>query len=168
MATAPSAQIVISIPEILELILLQLDNQTILTAAQRACRAWRELIHGSSSLQKALFFLPEGHCGREDEKAQNPLLVQRFPYFFFGKEEPVSLLPSLDMIKRPKKLEAYLRPEASWRRMLVQQPPVLVIGLLNTFLGVNSSLEFYEVHVSSLTVRLFYIVSYKYLLYQDW
>jgi hypothetical protein len=152
MVTAYSAQIrTLSTPEILEAILLQLDNQTLLTA-QRTCRTWRALIYGSPSLPKALFFLPEAHCGREDEenKTQNPLLVNRFPSFF-GKTKSVSLLPSLDMLKRPEKLEAYLRPEASWRSMLVQQPPILVIGLLETILGKQDSHEFYEVHVSSLT-----------------
>jgi hypothetical protein len=87
------------------------------------------------------------------KKAQNPLLMERFPSFF-GKAKS---LPSLDMIKRPKKLEVYLRPEASWRRMLVQQPPVLVIGLLKTVPDLpdtRDSHEFYEIHVSSLSCYL--------------
>lgn len=164
MAASSAQNMSLSIPEILESILLQLDNQTLLTAAQQTCRAWRELIYGSLSLQKALFFLPEEHCGRKDEeRTQNPLLVQRFPSFF-GHTKSVSLLPSLDMIKTPKKLEAYLRPEASWRRMLVQQPPRLAIGIVESTISVSCNQKFYEVQVNppSLAMRLFHI----YLLYR--
>jgi hypothetical protein len=152
MVTAHSAQrLSLSTPEILELILLQLDNQTLLTAAQQTCRGWRELIYRSPYLQKALFFLPESGRGDEEEKTQNPLLIRRFPSLFGKSNELGSLLPSLDMIKTPQKLEAYLRPEASWRRMLVQQPPVLVIGALESVYGMHDGHEFYEIHVSCLS-----------------
>ncbi|CRG90144.1 hypothetical protein PISL3812_07186 [Talaromyces islandicus] len=38
--------------------------------------------------------------------------------------------------------------------MLVQQPPVLVIGLLDTILGMQDSHEFYEVHVVNDGLRM--------------
>lgn len=145
MITAYSAQTeCLSTSEILELIFLQLDPQTLLIAAQQTCRAWRGVIHESPSLQRALFLIPSDY----PEKIRNPLLVKRFPSFF-GKTRSRSLLSSLDMITKPDKLEAYIRPEASWRRMLVQQPPVSVVGLFYTVNGMFVDYrEYYEVHVS--------------------
>jgi hypothetical protein len=35
----------------------------------------------------------------------------------------------------PAKREMYLRPEASWRRMLTQQPPVFTVGLFSMGAG---------------------------------
>lgn len=144
MATSDNAQSkCLSTPEILESILLQVDPYSLLTAAQQTCRTWGGIIHESPSLQKALFFTPDEH----PKKVQNPLLVQRFPSFF-GKTK-WSLLPSLDMIKKPGKLGAYVRPEASWRRMLVQQPPISVVGMISTFgAAFMDYREYYEIHVS--------------------
>jgi hypothetical protein len=36
----------------------------------------------------------------------------------------------MDIIRNPHKAEAYIREEASWRRMLVQQPPANGLALL--------------------------------------
>jgi hypothetical protein len=63
-------------------------------------------------------------------KSWNPLLAEAFPSFFsrdgtsadgFGR----FTFATFDMIQRPDKTTVYNRKEASWRRMLVQQPPVL-------------------------------------------
>ncbi|KAJ6067976.1 uncharacterized protein N7446_005013 [Penicillium canescens] len=59
-----------------------------------------------------------------------PLLASKFPYWFpaddtkscaiaFGAGDMQDFLESSDI---------YRRPEASWRRMLVQQPPIMALG----------------------------------------
>ncbi|UNI23878.1 hypothetical protein JDV02_009670 [Purpureocillium takamizusanense] len=45
--------------ELLELILVRVDMQTLLVSAQRASRTWHALIETSPALQRRLFFLPE-------------------------------------------------------------------------------------------------------------
>ncbi|KAF7162566.1 hypothetical protein CNMCM5623_007812 [Aspergillus felis] len=119
------------IPEILEMILLNLDMRTLL-CVQRTCRFWLSIIRDSSLIQKALYFTPiENTPGQE--KVQNPLLVEAFPALFklvdpdnpeddYEYDDPT--LAAFDMMESSSKLAAYLRPEASWRRMLLQQPPV--------------------------------------------
>lgn len=44
--------------ELLELILLGLDTQTLLTAARRVCKFWNGVVQESAQLQAALFFRP--------------------------------------------------------------------------------------------------------------
>lgn len=116
---------VVSTAELLELILLHLDLRTLLTAAQRTCRYWNVLIRDSPSLQKHLYLMPDENIS----KSWNPLLAEVFPSFFsrdggsaaeFGR----FTFATFDMIKYPDKITAYNRKGASWRRMLVQQPPI--------------------------------------------
>lgn len=114
------------------MILLNLDMRTLL-CIQRTCRSWLSVIRDSPAIQKALYFTPIENTPA-DEKVQNPLLVEAFPALFkltdpdnpeddYTYDEPA--LATFDMMKNPSKLAAYLlRSEASWRRMLVQQPPV--------------------------------------------
>src|SRR5437879_630808 len=93
---------VLSTAELLELILLQLDLRTLLTAAQRTCRYWKTLIRDSPSLQKYLFLMPDESA----PKSWNPLLAEAFPSFFsqdgtsatgFGR----FTFATFDMIQRP-------------------------------------------------------------------
>lgn len=123
---------VLSTAELLELILLQLDLRTLLTAAQRICRYWKTLIRDSPSLRKYLFLMPDESA----PKSWNPLLAEAFPSFFsrdgtsatgFGR----FTFATFDMIQRPDKITAYNRKEASWRRMLVQQPPILELAFFD-------------------------------------
>ncbi|PYH42454.1 F-box protein, partial [Aspergillus saccharolyticus JOP 1030-1] len=122
------------IPEILESILLQLDMRTLLTAAQLVCHEWRALITQSCRLQEKLFFRPRMH----GPPVPNPLLAEVFPLVFPPSPPPlpgrVALAEKsgfrnltfryLDMIWNPRKQAAYTRTDASWRRMLIRQPPV--------------------------------------------
>jgi hypothetical protein len=151
-----SAQmVVLSNPYLLEMIILQLDIRTLLMSAQLVCHTWGSTITSSSSIQQALFFraLPRGSSNAV-EKTYNPLLAELFPSFFpqdpspsapknWGDEDiretsssidgKVTLnfaLSSLDMVRHPEKMDAYLRKDASWRRMLVQQPPALSVSYL--------------------------------------
>jgi hypothetical protein len=65
----------------------------------------------------------------------NPLLAQAFPQFFppayerkltANEERHTSRFSfkDLDMLTSPEKKTAYMRREASWRKMLLRQPPV--------------------------------------------
>ncbi|KAI2718425.1 hypothetical protein CBS147311_5701 [Penicillium roqueforti] len=161
MATPPtSAQThALSIPEIFELILLNLDTRPLLTKATRICHAWTNFIDSSPPIQWALFFRPLDNALKKP-KTQNPLLAETFPSIFHqsgpsnGKtikmkdtdtnttNEPCTststsnlTFTTFDMVKHPRKWDAFIRPEASWRRMLVQQPPVYTLSLLRSNVG---------------------------------
>ncbi|KAJ5832554.1 hypothetical protein N7474_000865 [Penicillium riverlandense] len=141
-----------STPEILEMILLQLDLRTLLIAAQRVCRSWVTLISQSVQIQRALFFSP---VDKPDipmhEKTQNPLLAETFPCVFpsSGKELGKCKFAALDMNQSSTKRAMYMRKEASWRRMLVQQPPILDFGLLRVVHGqVGDQASAFKIHGS--------------------
>ncbi|KAF4213131.1 hypothetical protein CNMCM8980_007389 [Aspergillus fumigatiaffinis] len=141
------------IPEILEMILLNLDMRTLLYI-QRTCHSWLSMIRGSSPIQKALYFTPI-ETTPDQSKVQNPLLREAFPALFkltdpdnpeddYEYDEPT--LAAFDMMKTPTKLAAYLRPEASWRRMLLQQPPMCNFGVCRYSTGgYGFSHTFFEV-----------------------
>lgn len=162
----------LSIPEIFELILLNLDTRTLLTKATRICHAWSHFINSSPPIQWALFFRPLTNSLNKT-KTQNPLLAATFPSIFHQStssnggstnknndpETDTSTIDdkinsrltftSFDMVRNPLKWDAYIRPEASWRRMLVQQPPVYTLSLLRSNVGHGGQyLYIYEALVS--------------------
>ncbi|KAJ5185983.1 hypothetical protein N7491_006146 [Penicillium cf. griseofulvum] len=153
----PAQSHALSIPEIFELILLHLDIRTLLTKATRICRAWSHFIDSSPPIQWALFFRPLDNALNK-RKIQNPLLAETFPSIFhqsgssdgrypnrnsdtdtdtdISKEKTTHLtFTTFDMVRNPHKWDTYIRPEASWRRMLVQQPPVYTVSLLRSNVG---------------------------------
>ncbi|OQD94223.1 hypothetical protein PENSOL_c027G10886 [Penicillium solitum] len=127
-------------PEILEMILAEMDMRTLLTCTQRVCRAWLNLINALPSIQKALFFTPikESEWGM-GKKMPNPLLAEFFPSFF--PEEGrlkyahfiFSDIPMTDDV--PPTMPLFVRAGASWRKMLVQRPPMFDIGTLHIHRG---------------------------------
>ena len=140
----PAQTRALAIPEIVISILHQMDTQTLM-AAQRVCRSWTDYIRRSRSLQEALFFIPVSEKSRAETRVSNPMLAQAFRSAFPSrglrgssnaddKVETVSL-SEFDLTKCPAKREMYLRPEASWRRMLTQQPPVFTVGLFSMCAG---------------------------------
>ncbi|KAH8886535.1 hypothetical protein GQ53DRAFT_750550 [Thozetella sp. PMI_491] len=131
----PPRDAVMATPELLECVLLRLDLRTLLTAAQRVCRAWHSLIMTSPSLQKALFFSPVGPaaCDASGDYKQvayqpNPLLQTTFPSWFPRQSDGDVSDGKPPWIKTESTLKVFLRPEASWRRMLVRQPPPCKLG----------------------------------------
>ncbi|KAF2255238.1 hypothetical protein BU26DRAFT_547233 [Trematosphaeria pertusa] len=117
---------VLSTPELLEHILAQLPTRDLLFA-QRLSRHFRKAITLSPSLQQLLFF----HASPFKEDRQwtlNPLLREVLvPWFVRPSNrwamptyESIELLDGLD---DESGRQAFLRPEASWRRMLLIQPP---------------------------------------------
>lgn len=122
-------------PEVLEMILLQTDMRTLLTSCQRVCRNWRNLITMSPSIQKALFFtsIKDSEWG-VGEKIPNSLLARMFPTIFPAQGNPEDHdfeFSDCTMTKDLASLDQFVRKEASWRRMLVQQPPIQELGLFH-------------------------------------
>jgi hypothetical protein len=155
----PATEKTLSTAELLESILLQLDLQTLLTSAQRTCRTWTNLIRGSPALQRALYFTPVSDT-RGHEAVLNPLLIDTFPSFFEVENETLfgggngTLLASLRMFKQPETQASFLREEASWRRMLVQQPPVFKIARWHCSVGQFGVYLYREIPVSLLAALL--------------
>ncbi|KAJ7777933.1 hypothetical protein DFH07DRAFT_1036310 [Mycena maculata] len=107
----------ISTPELLELILAQLPIRDLLVTAPLICTMWWAITL-SPTLQRALFFEPDP----SSSPIQNPLLVENFSPFFAPANQgsTAASLKAMPWVKAP---EAFRRVDASWRRMLVSQPP---------------------------------------------
>lgn len=123
------------VPELLEAILLQIDMHTLLVSCQRVCRLWRDVINDSSNLQEALFFKPAKQSeARQSETADiermpNTLLTDIvWPQYMRSNIQsdqhrwPGKWSRNLPTLNRERE-EAFTRPEASWRRMALHQPP---------------------------------------------
>lgn len=145
---------VVGTPELLELVLLNLDMKTRLVSASRVCKFWHATIKESPRIQRASFFQPEKPFESPEEKPElNPLLVEVFGDKFFdvGPEKPPARraesfwkLPwapsALTKLKAPTgsilsvepscRQESFTRAGASWRRMLVSQPPPPFLGFM--------------------------------------
>ncbi|KAK6819927.1 hypothetical protein RU639_007032 [Aspergillus parasiticus] len=96
--------------ETLEQILLETDTRTLLTSAQLVCHKWHKAIKWSPRIQSALFFNPSLNL-------HHPRITNPFVREIIGKFPALTAEPCL------------LRPEASWRKMLPQQPPVSFIKI---------------------------------------
>ncbi|GIC94586.1 F-box protein [Aspergillus udagawae] len=152
MPSSNAATIAFSIPEILEMILLKLDMRTLLLS-QRTCRSWFTTIKYSTAMQKAMFFTPIEKIPNQ-EPLQNSMLREAFSALF-DSTDPIdpddeydygqSALSTFDMIKKPQKLAAYLRPEASWRLMLVLQPPAHKFAVFEEGFGMGHGYRFFEI-----------------------
>ncbi|KAI2629476.1 hypothetical protein GGS21DRAFT_526363 [Xylaria nigripes] len=126
--------------ELLEEILLHLDMRS-LFIVQRVSRQWRDLIATSPKIQRALFLRPA--VPSSDPPIRNPLLAQVFPSWFSTRaeaenhprthicSEDVEIVPISNEFRNP----AFKHPDASWRRMLVCQPPALSLGRWDELLG---------------------------------
>ncbi|KAK3987353.1 hypothetical protein QBC44DRAFT_360855 [Cladorrhinum sp. PSN332] len=150
--------VLFSTVELLERVLLELDMRTILTVAQRVHPHWHKVITTSPAIQQHLFFRPINvPSGSSPIPIQNPLLASDFYAFFRtwapkaratiwqhrDRVLPLSFRPTgdidsfilwntlpgfRDMANKKKHHLALTRPDASWRRMLVSQPPPKRIG----------------------------------------
>ncbi|KAI1323467.1 hypothetical protein F5Y16DRAFT_403376 [Xylariaceae sp. FL0255] len=132
----------LQVTELLENILNHVDMKTLLVSAQRVSRFWCHVIRQSPRLQQALFLKPEPILHR----TFNPLLVDVFPFCYplmhggcilpiaFNVADPdyeypyCFQLPGLHLTR--EKMQAFSRPEASWRQMLLQQPPIEEFSVL--------------------------------------
>lgn len=134
-------------PELLEIVLSFFSLQDLLVSAQLVCTLWRDVVAHSSRLQRHLFFQPEQDgaketgwvAGAEGTAYTNPLLRRVFgPIFFPGDHrcsaltvlEDFKTLPLADMRQGRKRHQAFTRAGASWRSMLVSQPPPRELALI--------------------------------------
>lgn len=125
-------------PELLLLILENMDQRTLLTVAQLVCKRWHHLINRTRSIQHMLFFQPvrkrsqkgktSGHGS--EERTLNPLLAEIFAPWFAARLFRMDDGPTENLRFREK----LLRQGASWRRMLVQEPPIRRLGICRTYL----------------------------------
>ncbi|RYP04254.1 hypothetical protein DL764_004593 [Monosporascus ibericus] len=132
------ARTLLDVPEILEEILMHLGMRTLLTSVQGVNKTLYRLIAGSPPLQQRLLF----RADYSTTSTPNPLM-EEFPFYFthlrLGSGEQAPLLaktgrawnnalrsPSAEHIRA--KGQAFGRPGATWRRMLVQQPPLPASG----------------------------------------
>ncbi|KAK0730291.1 hypothetical protein B0H67DRAFT_561219 [Lasiosphaeris hirsuta] len=141
---------VASTPELLEMILLELDMRTLITSAQRVDRNWSQTIKASPRLQQALYFAParkpRSRATQTPPYTQNPLLAEVFSPFFSkpprrtdttwpGFYRRLALAKKTRGKKKNSKAErprqaAFMRADASWRHMLVTQPPIAKLAVV--------------------------------------
>jgi len=132
--TQPTMEPVFKTAELVEQILLQLSMRDLLVQAQRVCRYFHHVIISSPVLQQKLFFQGDNSYGFVNEQQYrcqvNPLLRDAFPSLLGNNENNhvgTELYLKLDWAKSDAKSKSYKRKEASWRRMLVTQPPILLL-----------------------------------------
>ncbi|KAJ4370767.1 hypothetical protein N0V83_005289 [Neocucurbitaria cava] len=120
---------VLGTPELLEAVLYQLCQiapQIELLRARIVSHGFRAAITSSPCIQQLLFLRAERATKRESWRL-NPLLSKHFVPWFAGPLSDRWSMPThktlllLDWME--SKREAFLRAEASWRNMLVVQPP---------------------------------------------
>jgi hypothetical protein len=142
---------VIITPELLELILSQLPIRNLFLVAPLVSKTWQAVAR-TPVLQRAIFFEPDPSA---TVPTQNPLLVEIFsPFFAQANEESswpgsVSTIQAMQWAKNPN---AFKRADASWRRMLVTQPPVQSMAMTRT--AGRHSLSGRRAVLTDLTLRM--------------
>ncbi|KAF7874892.1 hypothetical protein EAF04_002066 [Stromatinia cepivora] len=114
---------VFSIPELLHEVLSYLPQSCLLVTVPLVCRNWATALN-SPSLERALWFRPAIHNG---PSTWSSLLEQQFGVFFdFSLTSNRHVIDStaFDNLPWKRNLKAFKRADASWREMLVFQPPV--------------------------------------------
>jgi hypothetical protein len=120
---------VLSTPELLEAILIHVTPLNTLLHAQLVSQYFHKTITSSPKLQQLLFFRPSPSQDPQ-EWTLNPLLRKHFLPFFVipgggykGTPRQFAALQLLPWTRSPSRKKAFLRAEASWRNMLLLQPP---------------------------------------------
>lgn len=162
---------VLTTPELLEPILLNLDMRCLLTSALRVCRQWRDLIQGSIWLQRALFFECEEKPAGSQEVEFNPLLLELFPILFdlAGTPGPRGFNDlAIEALPIGRRRVAFYRLNASWRRMHLRQPPVRHVGLwsLDTLWRRNETMRLVK-YDAGLRMEGFYSLVLKHVYWWD-
>ncbi|KAJ5458132.1 hypothetical protein N7475_009520 [Penicillium sp. IBT 31633x] len=154
------------INELLENILLHTDMKTLLTSAQRVSLAWNTMIKTSARLQESLFFrASKSEVSDSSQRLRNPLLEDVLWAQFFLKQQEISKSKIADVssfpLREPErhKLKTYLRKDASWKRMLLQQPPISSIGVLEIVKRSDSTFTKLSVSPDSDFLRMGHIMT---------
>ena len=136
-----------STTELLEIILLYVDPRTVLTSAQRVSRRWRALVTESPALQGALFLRPDPNHQRHYHQHQQmaarvgtPLVNPFLTRDFWAPMDALLLsdgsrVPPWWVSGSPARDPRFMRPSASWRRMLArrERPAARVLGICARF-----------------------------------
>lgn len=126
---------VLNIPEILEMILPELPEPSLLFNAQSVCKEFRRTVQDSLAIQRKLFFKPDPRGPpREnpfnfafDMRSASKLHFAKIQFYTSSREEGhTTYFCSIDMTA-PHRIADIL----SCRNMLVTQPPVTRMGILN-------------------------------------
>ncbi|KAJ7032605.1 hypothetical protein C8F04DRAFT_1100134 [Mycena alexandri] len=129
----PAQETALATPELLELILARLPMRDLLVSASRVSKMWNAVTR-TPTLQRALFFQPD--IEPTSPLMRNPLLMAMFPPFF-ASEGPDGDSPGgpPSIMKMPwaNAPDAFRRANASWRRMLVVQPPAPTLIVTNSY-----------------------------------
>ncbi|KAK8130878.1 hypothetical protein PG984_007316 [Apiospora sp. TS-2023a] len=143
-----AVRVVFSTFELLDAILAHFEMRELLHL-QRVSVAFKEVIQNSTPLQQKLHFLPVAHetkPGTGQRIWGNPMLKQAFVQLFTCMfiEYPASfrlhqtglrsMVAMLEATKLPS-IEAFNRRGASWRSMLISQPPPVRLSYLSKVAG---------------------------------
>jgi hypothetical protein len=120
---------VLQTPELLEMILVHLKMEEILFL-QRVCHTWQDIILHDSLLLRRKLYLAPALVESPDYPTDNPFLKSRFPkfstYLLTGKvkwrPKWVKALDDTDLHNLGD--EFFECPTATWRGMLLTQPPI--------------------------------------------
>ncbi|KAI0198138.1 hypothetical protein F4808DRAFT_269081 [Astrocystis sublimbata] len=117
-----------AITEIAENILAHLPMKDLLLV-QRVSSGWRELIKSSPTLQELLFMRPRQIQAGQNISSDsipirefNPLLVEHMPLWFSAGDAYFQTVKDAPWAESVSRL-VFLRQDASWRHMLLAQPP---------------------------------------------
>ncbi|KAK4494888.1 hypothetical protein PRZ48_014244 [Zasmidium cellare] len=129
-ASTASAMKVFEIPELFEMILLEVDTKTLLLS-QRAHSIFKNTINSSKKLQRALWLLPPVEKDDEDEDEDAEIEVN--PFFLIADEDDENPQPHLpfslwvfsqDSFSVGLKDESVEIKEGSWQNMILLSPGV--------------------------------------------
>lgn len=137
--------------ELLELILLEIDMQTLLTSASRVSKFWNGVIQKSTQLQSALYFRPSpvpdfvpGYDNNNKKENTHPtltnsFLLSRLQHLLSHPQYP----PSSNNDDKTPPTHGRHPGAASWSNMLLQQPPARKLGVwkLDTGYGLYHGFE---------------------------
>ncbi|KAK5709529.1 hypothetical protein LTR17_019683 [Elasticomyces elasticus] len=129
-----AANRVLMLPELLEIILLDLPTRDLLFA-QKVCRTWKQVIDTTKSIQKALYLMP-GTTSDVHVDAAHQHLITSTP--------ATAMNPLLVTTKLAGHSQLYLRqevmgaaPDASCRSMYLMQTPREILACMAvTYFGV--------------------------------
>lgn len=119
------------VPELLEHVFLQSSLPDLLARIPRVCKHWKATIDCSVKLQRALFFQKSGDIVLEEHRGEEATYSVRGTINFWYC--PVIANPFLwdlsnDFTMDWPGSQALKHPQASWRRMLVTQPPIASVS----------------------------------------
>jgi hypothetical protein len=172
--TSNACERVFSIIELVSVFLHQAETPVLLNC-QRICRLWKTIIDESSELQEHLFLVAATDSGDGEAVTLNPFLESHFNPLFacrnvldFPSSDKKAFQTDLctyeDLTKLPwardgtemdaQARQAYARPEASWRKMLISQPPIAHLDWWHIWDSRHNGGHSYRIHTEVITIGM--------------